>query len=74
MGEFYHNKDIASSFTHFSNISVSYQKKNYEFSLQLSNLFGMREYRQRMITTTSFAYTETMLRPKEVLAKIIFSL
>ena len=74
MGEFYHNKDITSSFTHFSNISVSYQKKNYEFSLQLSNLFGMREYRQRMITTTSFAYTETMLRPKEVLAKIIFSL
>ncbi|GAB6982646.1 hypothetical protein [Prevotella dentasini] len=74
VGEFYHGNDKSVSFTHFSDVSVSYRHRAFEFVLSLNNLFGMQEYRRRAIGSTSFSYTETILRPREILAKVIFNM
>jgi len=71
--ELYHSNDESVSTNYFCDISVSYRTKTYEIGLQCHNLFGTREYRRHYTTDYSDVIVFNQLRPREVLAKLLFN-
>lgn len=72
--ELYHSNDKTVSFNFFSDFSVSYRKKTFETGLYLNNILGNCTYERRYITDTQRVFTVNRLRPREILARIIFNL
>lgn len=71
--EIYHSNDKTVSFTYFSDFSVSYRTKRSEYGLFCNNIYGKDIYERRQITDSQRLYTVTRLRPREIMAKILFS-
>ena len=69
-----HSPDGSEKFSFFSDAALSYKTQKYELSVTCKNLLGTnkREYRSLSITGSSYSITE--LRPREVLASVIFNL
>lgn len=72
--ECYHSNDKSMSFNFFSDFSVSYRTKTYEFGVSCYNIFGNRNHEHHLITTSQTIYTINRLRPRELLAKVSFNL
>ncbi|MGN0030213.1 MAG: hypothetical protein ACI35Q_10875 [Marinilabiliaceae bacterium] len=70
--ELYHSKDEGIATCYFSDMSVSYRQKKYEVSVELSNMFGVSEYRQRFVTSTQRVFQSNEIRPREIIAKVTF--
>lgn len=69
-----HSNDHSVSTNTFSDLSVSYRTKRYEIGLMLNNLLGNSEYERRIVSTTQTVYTLNRLRPRELLARVMFNL
>ncbi len=69
-----HSPDGSEKFSFFSDAALSYKTQKYELKVTCNNLLGTnkREYRSLSITGSSYSITE--LRPREVLASVIFNL
>ena len=52
----------------------TFKKKNIDFELQWSNIFNTQNYRTVNINEFSYVETNFMLRPRQVLFKVMFSL
>jgi hypothetical protein len=71
--DIYHSNDKSVSFCYFSDLAVSYRRKEYEIGITLNNIFGKTEYERRTITTDQRLYNITRLRPREIVAKVSFN-
>ena len=69
-----HSSDHSVSTNTFSDLSVSYRTKRYETGITLNNLMGNSQYERRVIATTQTTYTLNRLRPRELLARVLFNL
>ncbi len=72
--EVYHSSDKSVSFNYFADLSVSYRRKTYELGLSLNNIFGNKRYERRVISDSYRMYNVNRLRPREILARVAFSL
>ncbi|MGM9713023.1 MAG: hypothetical protein ACI3Y5_02755 [Prevotella sp.] len=59
---------------YFCDMSVSYKTSRSEWSLELNNLIGTKQYERINISTTTQSYQLTRLRPREVMLKYSFDL
>ncbi len=66
-------KSISSSFFFFD-LSISYKQKTWEAMLQLNNVCGIHDVEQTYSTDNKLVYTKTVLRPRELVLKLSFSL
>lgn len=71
--EIYHSNDESVSFNYFSDVSLSYRRKDYEIGLAMDNIFGNTVYRRHTINASYHRYQVTTLRPRAILAKLSFS-
>lgn len=65
----YHGNDGASSFNYFSDIKLSYDYNNKEFSFILNNIFGTQEYRRKQILSNLVVNSINYIRPREFILK-----
>jgi len=72
--ELYHSSDESASFNFFSDLSVSRIVKGGEVSLSFNNLFGNSTYERRIVSTRAITYSQTRLRPREILVKYAIAL
>ena len=72
--EFYHSNDHSVSFSHFADMAVSYRTKKYEIGFWINNIVGTDKYERRYTTLTQNIYSVTKLRPRELMARILFNL
>lgn len=73
-GECRHSPDRSEKFTFFSDATLSYKTQKYELSFTCKNLVGTDRREYRSISTTGSSYSMTELRPREVMASIIFNI
>ena len=72
--EFYHSNDHSVAFCHFADAAVSYRTKRYEVEVWLNNIMGTHKYERRYDTTAQHIYSVTRLRPRELMARVMFNL
>lgn len=72
--ELYHGNDNSVNTACFSDFKVTYTRKRYELSLGVNNIFGTTKYERRTVTASTMLYTVNRLRPRELMAKLSFSL
>ena len=72
--ELYHSNDHSVNAAYFSDFKVTYSQKRYELSLCANNIFGTTKYERTIISDSYMQYTLSRLRPRELMAKIAFSL
>ena len=72
--EIYHSNDKSVSFSSFFDISIIFRKKEYEFGIEMNNIFGNITYERRFITNTQYVYTLSQIRQRELLLHFSFSL
>lgn len=71
--EIYHSNDESVSFNYFSDVSVSYRRKDYEIGLAMDNVFGNTVYQRHTINAFYHRYQATTLRARAILAKLSFN-
>ena len=69
-----HSVDGSEKFNLYSSASLSYKTQAYELSLNCNNLFGTNKRESRSVSPLGTFYSITYLRPREVLASIVFNL
>lgn len=74
VNELYHSNDHSVKSCHFSDAAVSYRTKQYEVGVWLNNIMGIHKYERQYDTTAQHVYMVTQLRPREVMAKVLFNL
>lgn len=74
INELYHSNDHSVSFNYFSDLSISYKKKSYEIEFTINNLLGNEVYRRHCQYENMTVYTINQLRPREVMAHVIFNI
>ena len=72
--ELYHSNDHSVSFSHFANVAVSYRTGKIEAGFWLNNIIGTDRYERRYATTTQNVHAVTRLRPRELMARILFNI
>ena len=72
--ELYHSNDHSVSFSHFADVAVSYRTRRYEVGVWLNNVMGTDRYERRYATATQHVYAVTRLRPRELMARILFNM
>lgn len=72
--EFYHSNDHSVAFCHFADAAVSYRTKRYEVEVWLNNIMGTHKYERRYDTTAQHIYSVIRLRPRELMARVMFNL
>lgn len=72
--ELYHSNDKSVNTAYFSDFKVTWTQKRYELSLGVNNIFGTTKYERMTISTDYMQYSYNRLRPREVMAKVSFSL
>ena len=74
INELYHSNDHSVSFNYFSDLSISYKKKSYEIEFTINNLLGNEVYRRHCQYENMTVYTINQLRPREIMAHVIFNI
>ena len=69
-----HSPDGSEKFSFYSTMKLSYKTQHYELAINCDNLWGTNKREYRSITTLGTSYSVTELRPREVLASVIFNL
>ena len=72
--EFYHSNDHSVAFCHFADAAVSYRTKRYEVGVWANNIIGSHKYERHYDTTAQHVYSVTRLRPRELMARVMFNL
>ena len=71
--EWYHSNDESVSFNYFADLNVSYRTKTYEIGMFARNIIGNKTYERKYTSTYQQMYSITQLRPREVMAKVMFN-
>lgn len=71
--EWYHSNDESVSFNYFADLNVSYRTKTYEIGMFARNIIGNKTYERKYTSTYQQMYSITRLRPREVMAKVMFN-
>lgn len=69
-----HSPDGSEKFSFYSDAALSYKNQKYEFLLTCKNLWGTNKREYRYISPMGTNYSITELRPREILASVIFSI
>lgn len=72
--EFFHSNGKAVNNSFFSDLSVGYKKKTWEATFTINNIFGLQDFERRYTSANQQVYSYTILRPRETLLKVSFSL
>ena len=72
--ELYHSNDRSVSFSHFADMALSYRTRKMELGIWLNNVMGSDKYERRYVTTTQSVHAVTRLRPRELMARILFNI
>lgn len=70
--ELYHSNDKTVNTSYFSDLSVSYRKKEFEMGLSCNNIFGTTRYDRRYLDNYEQIYSITRLRPRDLIVHINF--
>lgn len=70
----YHSSDRNVDNAYFSDASITFSKRRYEISLQVSNIFGTKKYEYHQLTDSQMYYSINYLRPREIMLNIAFNL
>lgn len=71
--ELYHSNDKRVSTTFFSDISVLYSIREWEFGINAQNIFNNHSFAQEYVGNMEETYTKFYLRPAGITAKVSFS-
>ena len=72
--ELYHSNDRSVSFSHFADMALSYRTRKMELGIWLNNVMGSDKYERRYVTTTQSVHAVIRLRPREMMARILFNI
>ena len=69
-----HSADGSEKFSFFSDASLSYKAREYELRLLCNNLWGTNKRKYKSISMLGTSYSVSELRPREIIASVIFDL
>ena len=69
-----HSPDGSEKFSFYSTMKLAYKTQHYDLAVNCNNLWGTNKREYRSITTLGTSYSVTELRPREVLASVVFNL
>lgn len=72
--ELFHSSDKSVSSSYFADLSVTYRTDRWEVGAECRNLFGTQTYIRRFLGSETESTTTTLLRPRELLVRVSFSL
>ncbi len=68
--EIYYSDDKPVSYYFFSDVNITYRKREYEIGLIINNIFGNKTFERRFITNTQQIFTYSKIRQRELLLHV----